>query len=158
MSRNQWKNITIGLGVAFVSAFLIQAQSLPPPPTKQAASPQQPAPAQTPPAPGKTIFDYKADLSLSDKQEQDIRQILEELNRELRLGNARLTLLNADLEDLVKSDGDLEQIKKKLKEAYDMQANLRFSDISATRRINRVLSPEQLKRWRGIQAAAREQK
>ena len=148
MSRNQWKNIGVGVGVAFVSAFLTQAQSATPP-TKQ------PKPAQAQPAPGQTIFDYKADLNLSDKQEQDIRTLLAELNKDVRLSNAKLTILNSELEDLIKNEGDMEQIRKKVKEAFDLQANVKFADIAATRKINRVLSPEQLKRWRSIQEAAR---
>ena len=153
MNRIQWKNIMVAAGVVFVSAFLIQATPAPPPPKQPAPA----APAQTQPAPGQTIFDYKAELNLSDKQEQDIRTILADLNKDVRLGSAKLTILNSELEDLIKADGDLEQIRKRVKEAFDLQANLKFDDISATRKINRILSPEQLKRWRGIQEAARQQ-
>ena len=155
MSRNQWKNIGVGVGIAFVSAFSTQAQSATTPPTKQPKAAQQPAPAQAQTAPGQTIFDYKADLNLSDKQEEDIRALLADLNKEVRLGQAKLTILNSELEDLIKTEGDLEQIRKKVKEAFDLQANVKFADIAATRKINRVLSPEQLKRWRSIQEAAR---
>jgi hypothetical protein len=153
MSRNQWINIGVGVGVVFVAAFLTQAQGATPP-TKQPNPAQQPAPAQTP-TPGHTIFDYKAELNLSDKQEDDIRALLADLNKEVRLGNAKLTIVNSELEELVKTEGDVEQIRKKVKEAFDLQANVKFDDIVATRKINRVLSPEQLKRWRSIQAAAR---
>jgi hypothetical protein len=46
-------------------------------------------------------------------------------------------------------------IQEKPEEVFDLQAAMCFAQIAATRRINRVLSPEQLKRWRSIQAAAR---
>jgi hypothetical protein len=148
--RTQWKNIAIGLAVVFAAAFLIQATPAPTPPAKQ------PAP-QAQPAQGQTIFDFKSELNLSDKQEQDIKSILGDLNKNVRLGSAKLTILNSELEELIKNDGDLEQIRKRVKEAFDLQANLKFEDIAATRKINRVLSPEQLKRWRSIQDAARQQ-
>ena len=112
--------------------------------------------AQVAPQPerARTIFDYKKELNLSDRQEQDIKTILGDLNKEVVVTRAKLTLLEVEVGDLIKNEGDLEQIRKKLKDAADIQVALRLADIAATRKINRTLSPDQLKRWREIQAAA----
>ena len=104
---------------------------------------------------GKTIFDFKAELKLTDKQEKEIREILAELNRDLQLNRAKLTILSFELEDLTQKEGNLEQMKKNLKDQADLQSSMRYADIVATRRINKVLSSEQLKKWRSIQASAR---
>ena len=43
----------------------------------------------TPPAERiKTIFDYKQELNLTDRQEQDIKTILTDLNKEVRITRA----------------------------------------------------------------------
>jgi hypothetical protein len=114
---------------------------------------------QTPPVKGivKTIFDYKQELNLSDKQEQDIKTILTGLSQEVRVTRAKLTLIDVEATDLIKKDGDLELIRKKLKDAADIQVDLKMADIVATRKINQVLTPEQLKKWRSLQASAGKQ-
>lgn len=117
------------------------------------ASPAQPTQAE--PARGRTIFDYKDDLKMTDKQEQEIRTILQNLNKDARLSNARLVIIDSEFEDLMNQESDVDLIRKKLREASDIRITMRIADIEATRKINRVLSADQLKRWRGIQAAAR---
>lgn len=116
-----------------------------------------PAYPQTAPQPaqGKTIFDFKADLKLTDKQEKDIREVLTDLNKELQVTRAKMTILSFELEDLLKKEANLEQIKKNLKDQADLQANLRYADVVATRGVNKVLTPDQLTRWKSIQATGR---
>ena len=105
--------------------------------------------------PKQTIFDYKAELSLTDEQEKEIRRILAELNREMQISQAKRTLLKFELEDLIQKEDELEVIRTKLQEQADLLASARFTDHVATRNINNVLSAPQLAKWRGIQAAAR---
>lgn len=134
------------LVVSILAIFMVRGLA-----QAQAASP----PAEVQATPGKTIFDFKAELKLTDKQEKEIREILAELNRDLQLNRAKLTILSFELEDLTQKEGNLEQMKKNLKDQADLQAYMRYADIAATRRINKVLSPDQLKKWRSIQASAR---
>lgn len=113
----------------------------------------------TPPAErARTIFDYKKELSLSDEQEREIKTILENLNQEVVVTRAKLTLLEVEIGDLIKKEADVEQIRKKLREAAVMQVAIKLADIVATRKIYHTLSAEQLKRWRTIQATAATQK
>jgi hypothetical protein len=119
----------------------------------------QQAQSSGPPSTARTIFDYKGELSLTDKQEHEIRDILTDLNKEIQINRAKLTILAFELDDLVnKKEGDPEQIKRKLKEECDLQMATRLADLMATRSINkRVLTPSQLEKWRKIQTAARTQ-
>jgi hypothetical protein len=100
----------------------------------------QPGAEQTKPI--KTIFDFKAELKLADKQEKEIRQALADLNRDLQLKRAKLTILSIELEDLVNKEGDLDQIKKNLMDQANLQASMRYDDFAASRRINKVLSAD----------------
>lgn len=139
--------------LAFLAASLGYAAQTAPA-TKASPAPAQPAQAE--PARGRTIFDYKRDLNLTDKQEQEIRTILQNLNKDVRLSNARLVIIDSEFEDLMNKESDVDLIRKKLREAADIRIAMRIADIEASRKINRVLSPEQLKRWRAIQATATE--
>ena len=105
--------------------------------------------------PKKTIFDYKAELNLTDEQEQEIRRILAELNREAQLAGAKLTILKFELEDLIQKEDELELILKNFIEEAELRASVKYADLAATRKINNVLSPQQLAQWREVQASAR---
>lgn len=102
----------------------------------------------------KTIFDYRQELNLTERQEQEIKSILSQLSQEMRVTRAKLTLLEVEANDLIKKDGDLELIRKRIKDAAEIQVDLKMADITATRKINSVMSSEQLKKWRALQAAA----
>lgn len=137
--RRVLTRIVLSLGALVIfAAAAAYGQAVPVPPGERA----------------KTIFDYKKELALSDAQERDIKTILENLNKEVVVTRAKLTLLEVEIGDLIKNEADLEQIRKKLREAADMQVMMKLADIAATRRIYHTLSAEQLKRWRAIQATA----
>jgi len=132
-----FRNVICGFVVSFVlAAWFVNAQIAP-------------APER-----GRTIFDYKKELNLSDRQEQDIKTVLEDLNKDVRVTRAKVTLIDVEVGDLIKKEADVEQIRKRLRELFDLQIALKMADIVATRKINGTLSPEQLKRWRAIQAEA----
>ncbi len=132
--------IAVFLMVGFGTAFAQQAEE----PRQQQAV--------------KTIFDYKADLNLTDDQVKKIREQLSALDKEVRVLRARLTIADVDLQGLLEKDGDINEIKKKVKEAFDIQASIRIADIEAARKINGILRPEQIKKWREIQAEAASRK
>lgn len=130
--------IAVFLMVGFGAAFAQQAEELP---QQQAAV--------------KTIFDYRAELNLADEQVKKIRDQLSALEREVKVLRAKFTIADVELQGLLEKEGDINDIKKKVKEAFDIQASIKIVDIETTRKINGViLKPEQLKKWRDIQAEA----
>lgn len=102
----------------------------------------------------KTIFDYKSDLKLTDEQVRKIKEYIIAFDKDNRVKRAKLTILDADLRTLFEKEADMNQIRPKVKEAYDIQADMRIADIETARKINSVLTPAQLKKWKEIQAAA----
>jgi hypothetical protein len=56
----------------------------------------------------------------------------------------------------MKKEGNLDQIKKNLMDQANHQASIRYDDIVASRKINKVLSADQLAKWRSIQDSQRE--
>jgi len=105
-----------------------------------------------------TIFDYKKELKLTDEQEQKIRRLLLDLSKKLQIEQAKLTLANAELEELLKKEADLEKIREAVNREAAIRAEITYADLAAGRRINEVLTPAQLKQWREIQEKARQAK
>lgn len=101
------------------------------------------------------IFNYKAELKLTDSQVGRIEDILKGLNRELRVLRAKRTLLDVEIETLLDEEADIAQIKSTINEAFAVRASIRIAAVEAARKLHSVLSSSQLKRWREIQAAAR---
>lgn len=100
----------------------------------------------------KTMLDYKSELNLTEDQAKRIRDYLNNLDKEFRVMKANLQLVNVDLQNLMEKDADIAEIKKKVRESYDIQASIRIVDLEAARNINKVLSKEQLARWKAIRS------
>ena len=143
--------ITTGLLIMiFVVAGMSYAQ------TKNAAEPQskqKSTQGTAQPQQPKTLLDFKNELKLTDTQVKEISKIRENLDKETKKDKAKLTLLNSDLEELLKSEGDLNKIKTKLNEAALIQAGTVYLNIEASRKINKLLSPDQIKKWNDIRAS-----
>lgn len=103
-----------------------------------------------------TIFDYKKELNLTDKQIKKIRSILVNLNKKLNLLRAKLVIANSDLQTLLKNKADISAIDKKLREVFDYKREIIINDLIASRKIRSVLTKKQLKKWREIQAGKKE--
>lgn len=122
------------------------------------AQPADGAAAEEPKTQARTIFDFKSELNLTDDQVAEIKKLLAELSRTIKMTNANITLLNYQIEDLIKAEGDLKEIKAKLDEEAKLRAEARFGDVVCSRNINKVLSESQLAAWNAIKDKARTQK
>lgn len=122
-----------------------------------AASPA-PAPAATAPAgtPIKTMWDYQKELGLTDKQITDMKQAVTDLEKTVRAQQERLKPLDAQLNDQISKDAPIEQIRATLQSIAAIQIEIRLADVGTSRKINSILTADQLKKWREIQRAARE--
>lgn len=151
------RGIVIGLGLF---AFLFSGVNIAFAKEKPAAAIQTKSPdkADAKTAAIKTIFDYASELKLSNEQVKGIRDVLLELNKNVTVSKAKLVILTNDLQDLIVKDGDIALIKTRIKEAFDIQANMSIDDIVGARRINSILTPEQIKKWHEIQAASAKKK
>ena len=150
MNRQTWTRFGFGiLGMLRLAGGLAFPQGT--------ADPVGGDPAEPPKSEAKTIFDkeVREKLNLTDQQVSDLRRLLADLNRSLRIAQARLILLGYDIEDLIKAEAELATLKAKFEEEAKIRADARFADISCSRAINNVLSESQLAAWKAIQAEAR---
>jgi hypothetical protein len=103
----------------------------------------------------KTLVDYKAELSLTDQQIKDIGDALKAFHKTISEQRKLLVQYEGEYAKLVADKAPLDQIKQKLRQVTDTNFNLRYADVLTSRKVEGVLSPEQLARWRDIQARVR---
>ncbi|MDO8734697.1 MAG: hypothetical protein Q7K21_06030, partial [Elusimicrobiota bacterium] len=104
------------------------------------------------PAAGKTIFDFRKELNLTDEQVRRIREHISIIERETASLRAKLTISDIELQKLIEKEEDMVQIRLKIRETFNIQAEIRIIDIETVRDIDRVLTPTQLIKWRKIKA------
>jgi Spy/CpxP family protein refolding chaperone len=119
------------------------------------AAPLYAAPAAAPTSPAKTIADYKKELGITDKQLQDIVAVLNGFKSTVDTEQKQLLADEQDFQKLIASHADLATIKAKLQQIADLRVKVRLVDVETSRKIEGVLTPEQLNKWRAIQAKAR---
>ena len=100
---------------------------------------------------GDSIFKYKKELSITDKQEKNLRDILSKLQDCLAAKKKELDGLRAELNKMIVDKADLDMIKAKLQTIASMQADATYEDIASVRAIEKELTASQMSRWRGIQ-------
>lgn len=115
----------------------------------------KPAPPERTSRNVETIFDYKVEIGLSEQQETDIRNAVEALVKQVRVQQAKLVIAADELEKLNNAEADLKDIRAKLMEIATLQVDMRYEDIAASRKINGMMSPAQLEKWKKIQERAR---
>ena len=101
---------------------------------------------------GNSIFDYKKELSLTDKQEKNLKDILAKLRSLLTGKQKELDGLRAELSKMINESADLDKIKVKLNDIAKIQADATYEDIASNRAIETELTGTQLTKWRSIQA------
>ena len=106
----------------------------------------------------RTIFDYQKELGLTEKQSNDIKTLFASLKARLEDLNKNRKDATEALKILISKEADLKQIRAKLQEIADLSVESGCADIEASRKINAVMTPDQLKKWRSIQAEARKTK
>ena len=102
---------------------------------------------------GTSIFEYKKELSLTDSQEKNLRDVLSKLQDYLAVAKKELDSLRAELNKMVADKLDLNMIKAKLRTIARKQADATYEDIASVRAIEKELTASKMSRWRDIQEA-----
>jgi len=97
-----------------------------------------------------TILDFKDELKLSKEQVEKIRKIIDEFEKRARPLREKIVAQDREIRELLEKEADLKEIRGKIKENFSLRAELIIMEIEAGRKIDGVLTPEQLKKWREI--------
>lgn len=103
----------------------------------------------------KTIFSYKKELGLADKQEEDLKKIINDFQQYLTDKRQELNGLRDDLNKMMTNKESLKAIRGKLEQIAKIQVDISYTDIETARKTEGVLSAKQLDDWRKIQEDAR---
>ena len=98
----------------------------------------------------KTIFSFKAEIGLTDEQENKIKALLFDGQTLMKSYRDQLNALGTELARMINSDEDVSLIKSKLTEISKIQVEVSCYNIEFARKIKGILSPEQLKKWEEI--------
>ena len=98
-----------------------------------------------------SIFKYKKELSITDAQERNLRDILAKLQGYLAVKKRELDVLRTELNKMIADTADLNMIKVKLRTIARIQADAAYEDIASVRAIEKELTAAQMSRWRSMQ-------
>lgn len=103
----------------------------------------------------KTLLDYKKELSLSESQVKDIKETLSAYQTVIAQQRKSLAEHEKQYSSLVAARAPMDQIKQKLRQVTDTTYTLRLSDVQTARKVESILSADQLKKWREMQNKVR---
>lgn len=101
--------------------------------------------------PMKTIFDFQQEIGLSDRQIEDIKKIIEDLQKSFENKAKDLQEMREALTVMLKEKKDLKVIRKQFEKIAAIQVDSSIKDIDASRKIEAVMSKEQFGIWKDIQ-------
>ena len=98
-----------------------------------------------------SIFKYKKQLAITDKQEANLRNIIAKIQNTLKDKTEELNKHRAQLNKMLETKADLTKIKEKLRTIARIQADATYEDIASIRAIETELTAAQMTKWRGMQ-------
>ena len=98
-----------------------------------------------------SIFKYKKQLAITDKQEANLRNIIAKIQNTLKDKTEELNKHRAQLNKMLETKADLTKIKEKLRTIARIQADATYEDIASIRAIESELTAAQMTKWRGMQ-------
>jgi len=81
---------------------------------------------------------------------KSIKKIIDEFETKNRPLLEKLIALDKELKELLEKEGDLGEIRKRIKEIFSIRAEMILNEIEAGRKIDKVLNKEQKEKWKQI--------
>jgi Spy/CpxP family protein refolding chaperone len=99
----------------------------------------------------KTIFSFKDEIGITDDQEVKLKALLYDEQTFVDTNNNSLKTLGAELNDMIEKKEDMQAIKSKLEDIAKIQVEISYRNIDDSRKVEMILSPDQIAKWRDIQ-------
>ena len=97
-------------------------------------------------------LEFREELNLSEQQMSDLESILSSLRKDEIRREADLQIAEVELDEFLRAEKvDLSKVKSKLEEIGKLQANLKFLHIKAKEDGKKVLTEEQLNKFRKLE-------
>lgn len=138
------------LRIAFIAAVGLQLSAVGSFAETKAVKPVQEAQKQE----VKTIFSYKKELGLTEKQSEDMKALVSKLQALLNEKGKEIGDLRKSLGQMIENKDPLSAVRSQLKKIADLQVDVSYSDIETARKIEGVLTSAQMKKWQVIQLSS----
>ncbi|MHB2021231.1 MAG: Spy/CpxP family protein refolding chaperone [Candidatus Xenobia bacterium] len=145
--------VALSLALSLLTAVLPAAAQ--PSPSATASPSAGSSPIAAPAHQGNTIFDYQKQLGLSDSQVKKIRAEFDAMQTRRKQNGQALRTLGQQINGLIQKQAPIPDIKAKLQQYYGMQLTMELDDIQTSRKINAIMTPDQLAKWQAIKSKAR---
>ena len=99
----------------------------------------------------KTIFSFKNEIALTDGQELKLKALLYDEQALGDVNNNTLKTLGTELGKMIDEKADMRRIKSKLEEISKIQIEVSCRNIEDSRKVEKILSSDQLVKWKDIQ-------
>ena len=99
----------------------------------------------------KTIFSFKSEIGLTDDQEVKLKALLYDEQSFMDSENTSLKTLGTELSKMLENKESMQAIKSKLEEIAKVQVEVSYRNIEDSRKIEGILTPGQLAKWKDIQ-------
>jgi vacuolar-type H+-ATPase subunit I/STV1 len=99
----------------------------------------------------KTIFDYQKEVGLTDKQVADMQKVMGDLQNTLNDKAKELGTMRQALSDMIAKKDDMKSIKAQMQKIANLQVDNSCMDIEASRKVEQIMKPEQIAKWKEIQ-------
>jgi len=96
------------------------------------------------------MLDFKDELALKSGQVDKLKVIIYDFEKTAQLLRSKIVSQDREIRKLLEKEAALSEIEPKIKEVFSLRADLVLMEIEAGRKIDRVLTPEQLTKWREI--------
>ncbi|MBF0523207.1 MAG: Spy/CpxP family protein refolding chaperone [Candidatus Omnitrophica bacterium] len=111
--------------------------------------------AQAPAA--KSIFDYQQELNLTDKQVESLKKSMADFRTQMSDFQQKMAALRQDLTAAIRDKAPIKDIRKKAEKIGSLQVDATMADIETSRKIEELLTPDQLNKWKVIQEKFRQE-
>jgi hypothetical protein len=99
----------------------------------------------------KTIFSFKNEIGLTDDQVLKLKALLYDEQSMVDASNNKLKALGADLGKAIDDKADMSVIRSKFEDISKIQIDLSCLNVEDGRKIETILSSDQLSKWKDIQ-------
>ena len=130
----------------------------------QAAEQAKPtaAPARAVSAPAqnlgaKTIFDYQKEIGMTDEQVAEMKSLMTNFQKVLGEKGTELNALRQELSVMIQDKKEVPLIRKQLQKIADLQVDASCFDVETSRKVDAVLTPAQLAKWKALQETIKAQ-
>lgn len=97
-----------------------------------------------------TILDFKVELNLNENQIKEIEKLLSNFKKKEAEFIKEIQKHDLQLKELLQKEGDINEIKKEVREIYKLRGELVAEELETARKIDGLLTAEQKQKWKEI--------